>query len=247
MKAAPRDQQRLLDLQELDSTLDRLAHRGRTLPELAEIASLQGRADELRDRLVDAQTELSDLDREQAKAEQDVDQVRLRADRDQKRLDSGMVTSAKDLASLQSEIVSLQRRQGELEEVVLEIMERRETAEAKVTEVRAQQAELDATLAKLTDAKARAEQEIAGEAGLNTQARKGVSGDIPADLLALYEKLRDQFGGVGAAALTRGQCQGCRLALNTSDLNRIRAAAPDDIVRCEECRRILVRTAESGL
>ncbi|GAA3218114.1 zinc ribbon domain-containing protein [Actinocorallia longicatena] len=247
MKAAPQDQQRLLDLQELDSSLARLAHRKRTLPEIAEIAALQGKADELRTRLVNAQTDLLDLDREQAKAEQDVEQVRARADRDQKRLDSGLVTSAKDLSGLQSELTSLQRRQDELEEVVLEIMERREIAEAKVTEVQAEKADLDATLGELDTARTKAEQEIDGESGLTVSARAGVATDIPADLLGLYDKLRDQFDGVGAAALLRGQCQGCRLALNTSDLNRIRAAAPDDIVRCEECRRILVRTAESGL
>ncbi|MCD0451929.1 C4-type zinc ribbon domain-containing protein [Actinocorallia sp. API 0066] len=247
MKAAPRDQLRLLDLQELDTSLNRLAHRRRTLPELAELAALEGRIGELRDKLVRARTDLADLDREQAKAEQDVDQVRARADRDRKRLDSGLVTSAKDLSSLQSEITSLERRQSDLEEVVLEIMERREEAEARVTAVEAEQRELDVTLTDLNERKAKAEQEISGQSGLTTDARKGVAADIPGDLLALYEKLREQFDGVAAAALTRGQCQGCRLALNTSDLNRIRAAAADDIVRCEECRRILVRTPESGL
>ncbi|MDX6739782.1 zinc ribbon domain-containing protein [Actinocorallia sp. A-T 12471] len=247
MKAAPRDQIRLLDLQELDSTLDRLAHRRRTLPENAELAALQEQIAELRDKLVAARTEVGDLDREQTKAEQDVEQVRARADRDAKRLDSGMVTSAKDLASLQSEIASLQRRQSDLEEVVLEIMERREEAEGRVGTVESRQRELDAALAELNERKDKAEQEISGQSSLTSDARKGVAADIPADLLGLYEKLRDQFGGVGAAALTRGQCQGCRLALNTSDLNRIRAAAADDVVRCEECRRILVRTPESGL
>lgn len=247
MKAAPHAQQRLLDLQELDSSLDRIAHRRRNLPELAEIAALSGKAEELRDRLVTAQTELSDLDREQAKAEQDVDQVRSRAERDQKRLDSGQVSSAKDLAGLQSEIVSLQRRQSDLEEVVLEIMERREAAEAQAIEIKAEQAKLDATLGELNATRTKAEKELDSEAGMTSQARDSVIKDIPEDVLALYTKLREQFGGVGAAALTRGQCQGCRLALNTSDLNRIRAAAQDDIVRCEECRRILVRTPESGL
>jgi hypothetical protein len=32
-----------------------------------------------------------------------------------------------------------------------------------------------------------------------------------------------------------------------SELARIKAAAPDQVLRCDECRRILVRTAESGL
>ena len=74
-----------------------------------------------------------------------------------------------------------------------------------------------------------------------------VAATVPDDLLALYTKLRDSSGGVGAAALRRGQCEGCHLQLNTTDLNRIREADADEVVRCEECRRILIRTADSGL
>lgn len=247
MKAEPHAQLRLIDLQDLDSTLDRLAHRRRTLPEIAEAERLRDRLVELRDAIVGAETEVGDLDREQRKAEQDVDQVRARADRDQKRLDSGQITSAKDLSSLQTEIASLQRRQSDLEEVVLEIMERREEAEGRVASLRAERAtaqeEHDAVVAR-RDA---AQREIDEESGTTSAARTAVAKDVPDDLLALYEKLRGQFSGVGAAKLYRGACQGCHLALNTVDLNRIRAAAGDEVIRCEECRRILVRTPESGL
>ncbi|WP_067832192.1 zinc ribbon domain-containing protein [Actinomadura kijaniata] len=247
MKAAPQAQQRLIDLQELDSSLDRLAHRRRTLPELAEVARLEERLTELRDAIVAAETAVGDLEREQKKAEQDVDQVRTRAERDQRRLDSGMVTAARDLTNLQSEIASLQRRQSDLEEVVLEIMERREEADAQVARLRSEQVTAQQELEALAARRDTEFQKIDEEAGTTSAARTAVAKDVPADLLALYEKLRGQFGGVGAAVLHRGSCQGCRLTLNTADLNRIRAAADDEVVRCEECRRILVRTAESGL
>ncbi|MCW2901925.1 MAG: hypothetical protein JWO67_4190 [Streptosporangiaceae bacterium] len=247
MKAASEAQLRLLDLQELDTALDRLSRRRRTLPELADIERVQGRLAELGDATVAAETEVSDLDREQKKAEQDVDQVRQRADRDQKRLDSGQVTSARDLGNLQSEIASLQRRQSDLEEVVLEIMERREAAESRVAGLLAERSTAEAELTELVSSRTGSERQIDDEAGTTSLARNAVAKDVPADLLGLYEKLRDQFAGVGAAALHRGQCQGCHLALNTVDLNRIRAAAADEVLRCEECRRVLVRTRESGL
>ncbi len=247
MKAAPQAQLRLLDLQELDTSLDRLAHRRRTLPELAEIERLEGRLTELRDAIVAAETEAGDLQREQKKAEQDVEQVRNRAERNQKRLDSGQVASAKDLSNLQAEIESLQRRQSDLEEVVLEIMERSEEAEAKISSLRADRAAAEEELARLIERRDTALREIDDEAGATSSARTAVAKDIPDDLLALYEKLRAQFGGVGAAKLFRGTCQGCHLALNTVDLNNMRAAPEDEVIRCEECRRILVRTPESGL
>lgn len=247
MKAAPEAQLRLLDLQELDSTLDRLAHRRRRLPELADVARLEERLREVADALVAAQTEISDIDREQKKSEQDVDQVRARAGRDQQRLDSGQVASARDLENLQSEIASLQRRQSDLEEIVLEVMERREEAEGRLREVESGKAAAEKELAQVAARRDAAYQTIDGEAELNRAARAGVVSDIPADLLKLYEKLREQHGGVAATALLRGQCQGCHLQLNTVELNGIRAAAADEVVRCEDCRRILVRTRESGL
>ena len=247
MKAAPEAQLRLLDLQELDTALDRLDHRRRSLPELAEIENAERRLREFADAVVAAQTEISDIDREQKKAEQDVDQVRARAERDQKRLDSGQVSSARDLENLQSEIASLQRRQSDLEEIVLEVMERREEAETRLREVEADRETSQKALTELIVRRDAAYREIDGEAGNARAERTAVAADVPDDLVKLYDKLREQHRGVAATALLRGQCQGCHLQLNTVELNAIRAAAPDDVVRCEECRRILVRTKESGL
>nr|WP_055506012.1 C4-type zinc ribbon domain-containing protein [Nonomuraea pusilla] len=246
MKAAPESQKRLLDLAELDSVIDRLAHRRRTLPELAEIDELAKRLARLATQVIEAETEAGDLAREQTKAESDVDTVRARAERDQKRLDSGAVTSPRDLASLQSEIGSLQRRQGDLEEVVLEIMERREAADTKVRDLVAQRDEVAAARAAAEDRRDAAFTEIDKEAADAQGRRAAVAAEIPADLLALYTKLKDQYA-VGAAMLRHGRCQGCKVALSIAEMNAIKAAPHDEVLRCEECRRILVRTPESGL
>lgn len=201
----------------------------------------------MRDLLVASQTEESDTAREQAKAEQDVEQVRKRAARDQERLDSGAVTSPKDLENLQREIASLAKRQSDLEDVVIEVMERRESAQERVGELTRR---LDSIEAKVAEAEARravAAEEIDAEAGTLRKEREVLSGAVPADLLKLYEKLREQSGGVGAARLYKRRCEGCRLELGVTELNEVRAAAPDTVVRCENCRRILVRTADSGI
>ncbi|MFJ7627155.1 zinc ribbon domain-containing protein [Streptomyces sp. NPDC097595] len=247
MNAAPADQIRLLDVQALDQRLSQLAHRRTSLPEHAEIESLTADLAQLRDLLVASTTEESDTAREQTKAEQDVDQVRQRAARDQQRLDSGAVTSPKDLESLQREITSLAKRQGDLEDIVLEVMERRESAQERVTELTDRVA---AVQAKVDDATARrdaATQELDAEAATVTKEREVVAGSVPADLLKLYDKLRAQQGGVGAARLYQRRCEGCRLELNITEINDVKAASPDTVLRCENCRRILVRTADSGL
>ncbi|MGW9396211.1 zinc ribbon domain-containing protein [Streptomyces sp. NPDC055642] len=247
MNAEPADQIRLLDVQDLDVRLQQLAHRRRSLPEHGEIESLNRDLTQLRDLLVAAQTEESDCAREQTKAEQDVDQVRQRAVRDQKRLDSGAVSSPKDLENLQREIASLTKRQGDLEDVVLEVMERRESAQDRVTELTERVGSVQGKIDDATVRRDTAVEAIDAEVASVTKEREVVSGSVPAPLLSLYDKLRAQQGGVGAAKLYARSCQGCRQELAITELNEIRSAAPDTVIRCENCRRILVRTSESGL
>jgi predicted nucleic acid-binding Zn-ribbon protein len=246
VKASPQTQLRLLELADLDAELARLEHRRRALPEAAEFARLEARATELKDAIVVAETELGDLTREQARAERDVDQVRARIDRDRARLDAGQVAAARELASLQSEIESLHRRQDDLEEVVLELMERREALESRRDELSAERDSLGGELAAVAARRDAALKEIDEQAARAGEQRASIVSEVPADLFKLYEQIRSTKG-VGAAALRAGRCEGCHLTLNTVDLNQIRAAAPDEVVRCEECRRILVRTPESGL
>jgi uncharacterized protein len=176
-----------------------------------------------------------------------VDQVRKRAVRDQERLDSGAVSSPKDLENLQREIVSLSKRQSDLEDVVLEVMERREGLQERVQELSGR---LESVQAKAAEAEERRDAALRGtdaEGSSVTKEREIIAGSVPADLLKLYDKLSAQSGGVGAARLYQKRCEGCRLELNITELNDVRAAAADEVVRCENCRRILVRTPESGL
>jgi uncharacterized protein len=247
VKASPEAQLRLLELADLDTELNRLDHRRRSLPELAELSQLDERAVKVKDATTIADTNLADLDRELARAEKDVEQVRVRIGRDNERLDAGQVSNARELESLQSEVASLRRRQSDLEEVELELMERREAAQALRDGAAAEAARVAADTAEVTGRRDTALAEIGEQAAKASAARATAAADVPADLLALYDKIRASSGGLGAAPMRRGQCGGCRVMLSTVDLNAIRAAAPDEVVRCEECRRILVRTAESGL
>ncbi|TDB79054.1 zinc ribbon domain-containing protein [Micromonospora sp. KC721] len=245
MKAEPEVQRRLLDLQAIDTALTQLAHRRRTLPERAELDTLARELSALEDERVRAQVAVDDLDRDIARLEKDIDQVRARKTKDEDRLAAG-TGPARELEALQHELVSLNRRQGDLEDAELELMEQRETA----------QGVLDGIEAKLADARERraaAEQrrddslaEIAKEEEFKKSARRPLVADLPADLVTLYDRIRED-SGLGAALLTAGRCGGCRLDISGADLARIRKADPNEVVRCEECRRIMVRTKESGL
>jgi hypothetical protein len=247
VKASPEAQLRLLELADIDAELTRIEHRRRGLPEHAELERLETKDGELRDSIAALTAQNSDLKREQAKAEADVEQVRARIDRDRHRLDSGMVNSPRELENLQSEVQSLHRRQSDLEEVVLDVMERLETAQSTLTQATSERESLATELTNVTGARDATLAELGEQSVKASDRRVEVAASIPAVLLDLYDKLRAQHGGVGAAALRQRRCQGCNLTLNTVDLNAIRSAPDDEVLRCEECRRILVRTADSGL
>jgi len=89
VKAAPDAQRRLLDLQAIDTALNQLAHRRKSLPELAEIDTVSRELSALEDERVRAQVAVDDLDRDITRFERDIEQVRTRKDRDQARLNAG--------------------------------------------------------------------------------------------------------------------------------------------------------------
>lgn len=239
-KATPQDQKRLLDLQALDTRLDQLAHRAKSLPQHARIAELDGRLADLDTAIAASRTAVGDLRRELAKAEADVQQVRDRAARDQQRLDSG-TGSAKDLQALQSEMVSLAKRQGDLEDVELEAMERLEAHEGTLSELTTAHAALlndRAGVEAERDAELRVLEQQAAQ--VRTE-REALAAPLEDRLIALYDRLRGRLGGVAVAALRHGRSEGSGLPVPGTELAKIKATPEDEIVYCEDSGRILVR------
>ncbi|MGJ7440585.1 zinc ribbon domain-containing protein [Aquipuribacter sp. MA13-6] len=239
----PADQQRLLEVQALDTRLDQVAHAREQLPEAARAAELETLVGTLRDDVVLLQTKVSDLDREVTRAENDVQAVRSRVERDRTRLDSGQ-GSSKDLMGLQHELESLARRQSDLEDVELEVMERREE----------QAGLLGGTETRLAAARAELEQVVAARdaryAELDSQRaeleddRKAASTGLAEPMMKVYDRLRGRLGS-GAAALAEGRCEGCRMPMAPTEVHMLMAKPADEMIRCPECERILVRPAKT--
>jgi hypothetical protein len=247
VKADPSAQLRLLDLQDLDSRADQLRHQRRTLPEharLTELAELRGRVD---GEIQDARMSVDDLAAEQAKLDADVEQVKARRERDQQRIDQGLVNNPKDIQRMQQEMVSLERRITSLEDDEIEVMERLEEAQLTLDTLVGRLADTDKLIEETTAARDARVADIDRSLGELETRRGPLVTELPGDLLTLYDRLRDTRGGVGAALLRARRCEGCMLDLDHAELATIRGAADDDVIRCEDCTRILVRTAESGL
>lgn len=245
MKAESGVQRQLLDLAEVDAELSRVEHKRRTLPELAEIEAAEKVLRERKDALTAVQMKASDLDREVVKQEREIDSVRARGDKDRKLMESGSV-SAKQLTDLEHELATLVRRQGALEDDLLELMEQREAFDLDAQRTGA---EVDAAEHKLADAASRRDAAVADldatQARRDTD-RKALIPRFPDDLLALYERVR-AHKGIGAALLQSRRCGACRLELDRNTIAEIKAAPANQVIPCDNCGAILVRTAESGL
>ncbi len=240
MKASVSDQRSILDIQKFDLHSSALRNKAANLPEIAEINSLTIKKNNARDLRIAAETELSDVKRELARAEGDVEQIVTRIERDEKRLSSGTGTP-KELEQTQHELVTLGARRAELEEVELEIMMRVDVIKERIADLSEQENQLALEIADLNIRKENALAAIHIELEGIEADRKSTTQSVSAEILALYEKIREANNGIGAAALAGNQCKGCNLTLNTIELQRISGLAEDEVVRCEECRCILVR------
>ncbi len=240
MKAAREVQERLLALAQLDSDLIQIKHKMDTLPIARQFDEVSKELSAKRDLLVAAQTERDDIKHELTRAEVDVEQVVSRIERDEKRLSSGQ-GSPKELEQLQHELGSLAKRRAELEEVELEIMVRIEGVDSRIKELGQECSSLESQLSELKIKKDQESTALEGSMKQTRESRADLAPKIDSELLALYEKIRSSGDGIGAAKLAGNQCTGCHLTMNAAELTRIKALADDEVVRCEECRRILIR------
>jgi predicted nucleic acid-binding Zn-ribbon protein len=244
VKAAPAAQRRLLDLAGVDAELSRADHRRRTLPEQVAVEEAERTLRAAADAVVVAQTALSDLDRDVAKLDREVEQVRTRETRDRQLLDNGSV-SAKQAGDLSHELESLERRRAVLEEEQLEVMERQEAAGIDL----AHETEAHATAKTALEDAVERRDGVLGDIGV-LEARRGeertaLLAELPADLVALYDQIRAK-GAVGAGELTGNRCGACRLEMDRAELRDIQGAAPDEVVRCDNCGAIVVRKPVPG-
>lgn len=243
MNASPADQRRLLDVADFDARIRHADQARKNPPQAARVNDLIARRQQLAQELTVRLGARDDLRVELARVESDVAVVDARRARDADRLQT--VTNPKDAQGLESELLSLARRKNDLEDSELEIMERLEQSEAAVAEQETAIADTNAEGARLS-AEGKAVVASASQTfDAATRDRAAAAAGVPADLIALYERLSTR--NAGAALLQRATCEGCRMMLSGSDLAAFRQAAPDAVLTCPECGCILVRTEESGL
>jgi predicted nucleic acid-binding Zn-ribbon protein len=237
-KVEPAALRRLLDLQEQDSAIKQLLHRRESLPETQELAEVNERVAELASDMEIATKQFQEAGREQDRLEGEISMIETKISKEEQRMFSGGVSNPKELSALQAEVESLKRRKGGIEDRLLEILVHKDQAGATLESIRDDHAVGDARSKELAAVVGKLTQDIDADLRLHDEQREAIIPDIPADLLSLYDQLRDQKGGIGAAALVGGTCQGCHTKLPATEVERV--LAEGGLQRCDNCRRILV-------
>jgi len=243
VKARPADQLRLLDLVALDTTIQQADHARRNPAQSTRVQELLAQRQEQSAELTRLLGVRDDAKAELARIESDVAVVDARSTRDAERL--AATTSPKDAQGLEHEIASLAKRKSDLEDAELEIMERLEALDAEVAAQEALIATTNDEGARLSAEGKTAVAEATARHEAATRDRAAIAAELPADLLAMYDRLAAR--GNGAGPLRRRTCEACHMVLSGTDLQALRAATDDDVVTCPECGAILVRGEDSGL
>jgi uncharacterized protein len=229
---------RLLEVQADDSSIARLNHRKETLPEAQNLAELRERLAELTADGEIASKQAQEAAREQDRLEGEIQIIDEKISKEEQRLYSGAVSNPKELGALQAEVAMLKRKRGELEDSLLEAMVSREQADATLANLKEETEDTAREESQVAEVVAEINREIDSELARHQASRDAAVGDVPQEVLSLYDKLRAAKGGVGAAALRGDTCEGCHTSLPAGEVERLRSAG--GLQRCDNCRRILV-------
>src|SRR4029453_16717550 len=220
----------VLALQETDLALDRARAR------LTEVEAQLGESDELiaaRQAVGDKQEAVNRLRSQMTEAEWSVDEVRGKANEVESKLYGGTVRNPKELSDLNDDLSSLKTQVAKREDTLLTLLVEIEEAEAALAECNAVLAEADSKWqqneAALVQEKSKLEGEIASQESIREKRLPAVD----ASSLRLYQILRERHRGQAVAGVERGMCQGCRITLPMSVLQRARSGV--GLVRCVSC------------
>ncbi len=229
---------RILELQELDTSIDRLGHRREELEAGEELSAVRKEMEEAESRLGEIRLASDAVASESRRLENEIESMNAKLVAEEKRMYDGSIANAKELEALQHEISSLKERRSRAEDGLLEQMQRGEDLQGRTgaadEEVVAARAKVEA----LGGDAIRELDEITSTLTAKGTEREVLAGGFDDELLELYEDLRRQKHGVGAAAIVDGVCQACHEQLSAVELDRLKRT--DGVKRCEYCRRIVV-------
>lgn len=228
----------LLELQKADSVCDRLEARKRNLPEQV---ALDAASDELaaaESQAAEEQAIVDEVRGRQKRLDGEIESMRSKMEAEEQKLYAGAVSSPRELSALQEEVASLRRRMSTVEDSDLEVMEELEQAEKPLLSTTERIGEMTSRIEEMRVTRDAAALDVDSQLQSARQERDSWINKIDPELFEFYVQLRKAKGGVAAAALVDGSCQGCHMKLPAQELKRVKEST--GLMRCDECGRILV-------
>lgn len=239
MKVLPEIQKKLIDLASLDFQIISINSKIQNHPLRARITELQGRIPGIEATKVENQSKIEETKKQINRIEIDADNVKKRLESDKNRLNSSQ-TNPKQLPQIQHEIETMTGKLNEIENLELDFLSELEELSLNqenlvkivkeiVTELNQQKDNLDRDLDQLNK-----------ELSVFKDSRNNLVINFEPELIKLYEKIRLDHG-VGAGILDNNKCGACQITISPAEFEEIKKTDPSELVRCENCRCILVR------
>lgn len=233
----------LVELQEIDSTVDALRLERDRSPTLAEVQRLERDREALQREIDEQEAERNSMARTQSALERELSVAETKIEAIEDQLYGGEVRSTRELVGLQQELGYLKSVQKSVEARLLEKMIEYEELAGVVSLRRRELGEVDRKLESLRagwDAEA-----ATFDARISSlmQARASIAADLDDEVLEVYERLRSHLGGVAVASLNGERCTGCNVDISKAAVEEI-AGGGSEIPRCENCGRMIIVAAQ---
>ena len=228
------DLEQLYLLQQLDLKIDGLTT---SLDAVRSKLNIDGPALTARTRVATLEAHMESLYARRRASERSLTELNDQLTAEDTRLYSGSITSTKEMQAAQEEHDFTKEQIGKTEEGLLTLMVGIEDAEKTLTKGHKVLETLEAQADRQTAELAEEESSLVNQLKVLTPERDSSAKQIDSKLVYRYETLRKSKNGHVIAKVEREMCQGCRIKLTTSELQRIQMAT--DLVQCDSCHRIL--------
>ena len=225
--------EKLLRLQEVSLVIEDLNRQLSSFP--SRLQDLEQSLARRRADLAKSGDELASQHKERRKLEGDLQSIEAKISKYQGQLME--VKTNKEYTAMLHEIEGTKSEKDAVDTRILQAMEASDVLEMGIRQkekvlseetksVGASQALLQAEQRDLESRKAKAEEE-----------RRGIEAQIPADMVAEFNRVSRSRGGLAVARVVQGLCQGCSVRIQPRVVQLIRR--DEGILRCESCKRFL--------
>ncbi|TET39986.1 MAG: hypothetical protein E3J65_02445 [Dehalococcoidia bacterium] len=224
----------LYELQEVDLEIEA---KGEALARVESRLGEREALDEARAALSRERERLAELEKTQRLGEGEMEDLRAKTALLEGKLYSGSVRNPKELTSLQEQVEHLKKRRRGQEDHLLDIMTEVEAVQHSVNSKSRELERMEENWRQEQNSLSREQAELRAALATVEQRRKELIVRIDSVSLELYQMLRVKRQGRAVAKVERGMCQGCRIVLPMTELQRARMG--EEIVQCSSCERIL--------